>query len=830
MHPGSKQWHMIDYVITRHRDIKEVFHTRAMCGSTAWSDHRLVRTKLAFKIQTPQLRHRLKPKKKPDVSKLCSPMVRETLSRKLQEGYDAADLPRATASASWEVFKEITLKISEEVLGYPTRKHRDWFDENDPLIKPLLHTLHNLHSDAIENNSDDAKAELYRTCKREVQTHLRNMQDTWWKERAAELQCSADQRDFKTFYQGLKAVYGPVHKASPSVKSKDGVLITDRSKVLDRWSEHFKGVLNQDSEFDMSVLEELPQYDVNSELADLPTLEEVQKSIEQLSTGKAPGADGIPPEIYKHGGEAVAKRLLEIITQIWQAGAAVQDWKDATITHLYKNKGDRSCCDNHRGISLLCIAGKILMRLILNRLTKHISKIGLIPESQCGFVTGKSTTDSSFSLQQLQEKCRLQNQDLYLLFIDLTKAFDTVHREGLWCILEKAGCPKHFVDIIKSFHDGMKASVREGSATSIPFQVTTGTKQGCIIAPTLFSIFFSMMLHVAFKDTSDGLTIKSRFDLNLTSIVTSHFNAKNRVFLSTIRELLFADDCALAAESEEALQRLCDCFSSAARRFGLTISIKKTEVLHQPARGNAYTPPAIFIEGTQLKAVELFKYLGSLVSSNATHDAEINARIAKATSAFGRLTKRLWNNRNIRVDTKISVYKAAVITSLLFGCETWTLRKAHYAQLERFHQTSLRKIARIRWFHKVTNYDVLKRCKIGSIQSMIESAVLRWTGHVVRMDNDRIPKKLLYGRLASGKGSKGNHASYRNQVRHILQAGAINPANLESLAKPRSAWRTLSKAVVAQAESDRINRLIDKRELRKRRAVLVTLQPLRTCT
>ena len=152
-------------------------------------------------------------------------------------------------------------------------------------------------------------------------------------------------------------------------------------------------------------------------------------------------------------------------------------------------------------------------------------------------------------------------------------------------------------------------------------------------------------------------------------------------------------------------------------------------------------------------------------------------------------------------------------------------RKAHYAQLERFHQTSLRKIARIRWFHKVTNYDVLKRCKIGSIQSMIESAVLRWTGHVVRMDNDRIPKKLLYGRLASGKGSKGNHASYRNQVRHILQAGAINPANLESLAKPRSAWRTLSKAVVAQAESDRINRLIDKRELRKRRAILVTLQP-----
>jgi hypothetical protein len=330
-----------------------------------------------------------------------------------------------------------------------------------------------------------------------------------------------------------------------------------------------------------------------------------------------------------------------------------------------------------------------------------------------------------------------------------------------------------------------------------------------------------MMLHVAFKDTTDGINIKSRFDLRLTSIATRHFKAENRVFISTIRELLFADDCALAADSVEALQRLCDCFSSAARRFGLTISIKKTEVLYQPARGNAYTPLAIFIEGVQLKAVEIFKYLGSIVSNKASHDAEIAARIAKATSAFGRLTKRLWSNRNIRVDTKISVYKAAVITSLLFGCETWTLTKANFSQLERFHQVSLRKIARIRWFHKVTNYEVLERCKIGSIQSMVESAVLRWTGHVIRMENDRIPKKLLYGHLASGRGSKGNHISYRNQVRRILRDGGIPPANLEPLAKSRVAWRTLSKSVIAQMEGDRINRLIEKRELRKRRAGLV---------
>ena len=336
-----------------------------------------------------------------------------------------------------------------------------------------------------------------------------------------------------------------------------------------------------------------------------------------------------------------------------------------------------------------------------------------------------------------------------------------------------------------------------------------------------------IVLHILLNDATCCFQGHNRFYVRLTSIATRHFDARNLVSMSTIRELLFADDCALAADTEEALQRLCDCFASAARRFGLTISIKKTEVLYQPARGNIYVPPAIFIEGKQLKAVELFKYLGSIVSSDASADAEITARIAKATTASGRLTKRLWSNRNIRMDTKISVYKAAVITSLLFGCETWTLRKSHIARLEKFHHTSLRKIARIRWFHKTTNYEVLRICKIGSIQSMIESAILRWTGHVTRMSNNRIPKKLLYGRLVSGRGSKGNHASYLNQLRRTLHACGIPPVNLEVLAGTRASWRTTYKAGIQTAEVDRLNRIIDKRERRKRRPGLApTHQPV----
>ena len=96
--------------------------------------------------------------------------------------------------------------------------------------------------------------------------------------------------------------------------------------------------------------------------------------------------------------------------------------------------------------------------------------------------------------------------------------------------------------------------------------------------------------------------------------------------------------------------------------------------------------------------------------------------------------------------------------------------------------------------------------------------IIVFSGHVTRMSNDRIPKRLLYGGLASSKGSRGNQATYLNQVRRMLNGCGIPPVNLEVLAAGRAIWRSTYKAGIKRAESDRIDRLIDKRERRKRRA------------
>ena len=177
-----------------------------------------------------------------------------------------------------------------------------------------------------------------------------------------------------------------------------------------------------------------------------------------------------------------------------------------------------------------------------------------------------------------------------ITFIDLTKAFDLVSRSRLFELLRKIGCPPHLLAIITSFHEDMHSPVCCNGATSEAFSVSSGVKQGCVLAPTLFSIFFSIFLQYAFKDCSEGVYIHTRADGKLFNI--ARLRAKTKVTHMLIREILFADDAALTSHTEYGLQQLGSRLSHACKEFGLTISIKKTNVMAQ----DSDHPPTISID------------------------------------------------------------------------------------------------------------------------------------------------------------------------------------------------------------------------------------------
>ena len=228
-------------------------------------------------------------------------------------------------------------------------------------------------------------------------------------------------------------------------------------------------MLNRPSSVNDNAINRLSQIECNVLLDEFPTVTETRKAIQHLSSGNAPGTDAIPAEVYKAGGLPMAEKLTELFQCMWRKEAIPQDFKDASIIHLYKRKGNPQVCDNHRGISLLSIAGKILAKILLNRLNAHLDQAGLLPESQCGFRKDRGTIDIIFTARQLQEKCQEQNVDLYMTFVDLTKAFDTVSRDGLWKIMAKFGCPPRYIAMVRQVHDGMQARVQNEGEYSEPF-------------------------------------------------------------------------------------------------------------------------------------------------------------------------------------------------------------------------------------------------------------------------------------------------------------------------------------------------------------------------
>ena len=222
-----------------------------------------------------------------------------------------------------------------------------------------------------------------------------------------------------------------------------------------------------------------------------------------------------------------------------------------------------------------------------------------------------------------------------------------------------------------------------------------------------------------------------------------------------------------------------DRFSQACKDFGLTISLKKTNVLGQ----DTVELPAITIDDYELNVVEQFTYLGSTITDNLSLDTEIDKRIGKAATRLARLTSRVWTNAKLTVKTKMLVYNACVVSTLMYGSETWTAHARQEKRLNSFHLRSIRRILGISWQDRVSNTEVLPRANLPSMFTLLRQRSLCWLGHIYGIEDGRIPKDILYGELASGRRSKGHpQLCYKDVCKRGMKAFDINTDSGEDLA------------------------------------------------
>ena len=454
--------------------------------------------------------------------------------------------------------------------------------------------------------------------------------------------------------------------------------------------------------------------------------------------------------------------------------------------------------------------GKAFARVLLIILQKLASRV--YPESQCGFRAGRCTVGIIFSVRQLQTNCREQGMSLYVAFIDLNKAFDLVRRKGLFRLLEKIGCPPKLRSMVVSFHENMKGTVVYDGSSLERFPVCSGVKQGCVLAPTLFGIFFSLLLSYAFDSSSDGIDLHTRSDGKLFNL--AHLRAKTKVTDVYVREMLFVDDATLTAHSGEALQRLVNRFAHACREFEPTISLKKTNIIAR----DASQVPSVKINDYTLEVVEDLTYLGSNISNNVSLDTEINRRIGKAVCTIAKLTKRVWENKMLSENTKMRIYQAYVLSTLLYCSESWTTYMCQERRLNTFHMRCLKRILGIIWQDRIPYSDILDRDRIRSMYLLLSQRRLRW------LEDGRLPKDILYGQLTSGARPVGRPAlRFKDACNRDMKACDINPKGWEAVAEDRTAWRQATRRGIERADENKNQHAAEKRMRRKQKAALPPL-------
>ena len=309
-------------------------------------------------------------------------------------------------------------------------------------------------------------------------------------------------------------------------------------------------------------------------------------------------------------------------------------------------------------------------------------------------------------------------------------------------VLEKCGVPPTMLSIIQSFHDGMQAEVRVGDTTTDRIQVRNGLQQGCTLAPSLFNIYFSTMVgYWRARCPEAGVTVRYRHGRKLVGNRT----AKSRLDLVRVTESQFADDAAVYATSRDTFESAIGGFVDAASKWGLTVSIAKTKGM---VIGSHCTPTDILpvqLEGGPIEIVQEFTYLGSSISRDGEVKGEVKCRIGKAARAFGCLQKPIFQNHSLSVETKRKVYRAVVLSVLLYGVETWAIKAESVRRLSGFHNRCIRTILGVsryqQWKERLSSRGLA--AAFGMEETMVHCLMrqrLRWLGHLARMEPSRMPK------------------------------------------------------------------------------------------
>ena len=749
----------LDHIITNKRSFFKSIRVCRGAEAAANTDHRLV---VAEASLYPFVKSRRPTTPRLDTNRLMQdPELAHKYNVAVSNAFSALSDLSSDPEEAWVTTRQTLLAAATSTIPTRRSQRRPWLTANTLDI-------------VSEKKAARLKGDLneWRRLKGVFKAKSKIDLENFYSSIADEAEEGFQKNNLRPAYRAIKRLRGGKHDGCKSVPVArlDGSLCTTPDEIADRWTEHYRAALNHppaaaSNDLDYFASASAPDLMVSD---DAPSLSEVTKAIKRLKNGKAAGPDGITPELLKFAEKPTSEALHKLFTTVWSSGKVPVEWKEGIIVSLYKGKGAHTICSNHRPISLLSVPGKVFAHVLLARIQPLLNRHKR--PQQSGFTAGRSTVDAILALRLLAELHRAFNRPLHVAYIDVKAAFDSVDRSSLWKALQGAGMPPFLLQLIRDLHTGTTARIRIQNELSAPFGTSSGVRQGCILAPGLFCRAIDWIM----------LLCSGNFGIDVGS---AHFT-----------DIDYADDAVLFTDNPDNWSHVLRSYEAAACTMGLHTNWSKTKVQNI---GAGPAPDPVQMDGQTVESVTKFTYLGSDVDSDGYSTPEIHRRIGMASSIMGQLD-RIWKQQNLSLHTKLRVYSSLVLSVLLYGSETWTMRKTDSDKVQAFHMSSQRRILGIRWYDHVTNSTVKETTGLADLTLMIADRRHSVFGHICRLSTEAPARRALQlcidvssGLRPADDWKRPPGRPRRTWLKQLEEDSGRTVGALSIVAQDRVAWRSL---------------------------------------
>ena len=764
--PHSKQWTVtypngvkgqIDHIIINKKWKNSAINCQAYNSfEGVYSDHRIVTTSLRLSLRGNKKKQASSPRY--DWSTLASnPDIQARYSVAVRNKYDSlqSEIEAPSNDASYCHFIAAHEEASKKILPLKPKRERCILWESD-VIKAKQAILK--QKSEMKNKNPSAAASLeVKEAIAQLKIAYEETNQEYVQNKINEIKQAADNKQTALAWKIVNEISG--RKSSNRGRLK----ATSQEDRLDKWKTHFKNLLGNAPEVSDKPIEQITDGILDINCGHF-THNELDVVLKKLATGKATPLDNIPPEVWKT--RKFDDILLALCNGVYD-GNSIISWGEGCILPFPK-KGDLGLTDNYRGITLTAIASKIYNSLLRNRIQPHIEPI--LRKNQNGFRRERSTVGQILTVRRIIEGVRAKNLPACLLFVDFSKAFDSIHRGKMEQILLAYGIPNETVSAIMMLYRNTKSKVRSPDGDTDFFDIKAGVLQGDTLAPFLFIIVLDYVLRTSLDKNKDlGFTLAER--------LSSRHPAEK------LTDIDYADDLALSADIIKNAEKLLHSLEESANDVGLFVNAKKTEYMdyNQQQRDTIKTKA-----GKILKPVNSFVYLGSQISATKK-DFEINR--AKAWTALNGFDS-IWKS-NLPDNLKKDFFRATVEFILLYGATAWTLTKTLESKLDGTYTRMLRAVLNISWRQHPTIAQLYG--ELPKITEILRERRMKFAGHCWRAKQE-LASDLLLWTPKHGERTVGQPA--KTYIDQLIEDSCCHRGEIEQLKiqmNDRTVWRDNSK-------------------------------------